>query len=153
MGALSDSGETASGRPEVHGQGQNKPETLPQGEVLSLLEKGLGCDGTVVQFVASGEVSRGTLISAVRNTAGALIATGQHFAQDLTDALARVDVSKRGDEFKQLAAIKDLTEAFNATESTSLTPEARIARDLVEITWMRLFMLYHWLADRNHPET
>ena len=105
------------------------------------------------QFVASGEVSRGTLISAVRNTAGALIATGQHFAQDLTDALARVDVSKRGDEFKQLAAIKDLTEAFNATESTSLTPEARIARDLVEITWMRLFMLYHWLADRNHPET
>jgi hypothetical protein len=48
MGALSNSGETASGRPEVHGQGQNKPETLPQGEVLSLLEKGLGCDGTVV---------------------------------------------------------------------------------------------------------
>jgi hypothetical protein len=106
------------------------------------------------QFVPSGEVSRGTLMSAVRYTAAALIATGQPFVQDLADALAKVDVSKRDDgEFRRLTAIKDLTEAFEVTEPASLTPEARVARDLVEMTWRRLFMLYYWLKDRNHSET
>jgi hypothetical protein len=58
------------------------------------------------QFVPSGEVSRGTLMSAVRYTAAALIATGQPFVQDLADALATVDVSKREDgELRQLTAI------------------------------------------------
>src|SRR4051794_2783355 len=92
-------------------------------------------------------------MSAVRYTAAALIATGQPFVQDLADALARVNVGKREDgEFRQLATIKDLTEAFEATEPASLTQEARVARDLVEMTWRRLFMLYYWLKDRNHSE-
>jgi hypothetical protein len=105
------------------------------------------------QFVASGEVSRGTLISALRYTAEALIASGQPFAWDLADALAAVAASRREDgEFMQLAAIKDLAEVFKATESASLTPEARVARDLVEIAWMRLFEIYYWLSDRDQSD-
>jgi hypothetical protein len=130
-----------------------KSETVTPAEKLIALEPTLRALQRY-QFVPSGEVSKGTLISAVRYATAALIATEQPFAQDLADALARVDVAKREDgEFNQLAAIKDLAEAFEATESQSLSPEARIARNLVEITWMRLFRLYYWLRDRNRSET
>jgi hypothetical protein len=106
------------------------------------------------QFVAGGEVSRGTLISAMRHTAETLIASEQTFAEDLSDALARVNASKREDgEFILLATIKELVEAFKATESANLTPEARIARDLVEIAWMKLFEIYYWLSDRDQSHT
>lgn len=105
------------------------------------------------QFVPSGELTRGTLISAVRYAAAALIATGQHFEQDLADALAKANASKREDgESMQLATIKDLVEAFKATEPGNLSPEARIACDLVEIAWMRLFEIYYWLKDRNQSD-
>ena len=52
----------------------------------------------------------------------------------------------------QLATIKDLVEAFKATEPSNLSPEARIACDLVEIAWMRLFEIYYWLKDRNQSD-
>jgi hypothetical protein len=65
------------------------------------------------QFVVGGEVSRGTLISAMRYTAETLIASEQTFAEDLSDALARVNASKREDgEFILLATIKELVEAI-----------------------------------------
>ena len=105
------------------------------------------------QFVPSGELTRGTLASAVRYAASALIATGEHFEQDLADALAKANASKREDgKSMQLATIKDLVEAFKATEPSNLSPEARIACDLIEIAWMRLFEIYYWLKDRNQSD-
>jgi hypothetical protein len=105
------------------------------------------------QFVTSGEVSRGTLISSVRYAAEALIASGPLFAQDLADALATVNTIRReGGEFMQLAAIKDLAEVFEATDSASLTPEARIVQDLVEIAWRKLFEIYYWLSESQSIE-
>jgi hypothetical protein len=90
----------------------------------------------------------------MRHTAETLIASEQTFAEDLSDALARVNASKREDgEFILLATIKELVEAFKATESANLTPEARIARDLVEIAWMKLFEIYYWLSDRDQSHT
>jgi hypothetical protein len=105
------------------------------------------------RFVPSGQFARGRLISAVRYAAAALAATGQSFAQDLVDALSKVEGAERRDgEFKQLAAIKQLTEAFEATESASLSQEARIVRNLVEYAWMNLFQIYYWFEDRNKSE-
>jgi hypothetical protein len=105
------------------------------------------------QFVPSGEFARGKLIRAVRYAAATLAATGQSFAQQLADALARVEAAERQDrELKQLTAIKELTEAFEATESVSLSPEARVVRNLVEFAWMNLFQIYYWLEDCNKSE-
>jgi Apea-like HEPN len=105
------------------------------------------------RFVPSGEFARGSLITAVRYAVAALIATGQPFAPHLADAVARVDTKKRGDgEFQQLVAIKELTEAFEATDPASLSPEARIVRNLLEFAWLNLFQIYYWLEDRNKPE-
>jgi hypothetical protein len=105
------------------------------------------------QFVPSGEFARGRLIRAVRYAAMALVATGQSFARQLTDALQRVEAAERqGGELKQLAAIKELTEAFEATESASLSPEARIVRNLVDYAWMNLYQIYYWFEDRNKSE-
>ena len=89
----------------------------------------------------------------MRYAATALIATGQLFPRQLTDALARVRTATRQDgELNQLAAIKEFAEAFEATEPTRLSQEARIDRDLVEFAWMRLFEIYYWFEDRNKPE-
>ena len=53
----------------------------------------------------------------------------------------------------QFAVIEDFAEVFKGHPVANLTPEARIATDLVEIAWMSLFELYSWLSDRNPPET
>ena len=89
----------------------------------------------------------------MRYAAAALAATGQSFEQDLDDALLKVEGAERqGGEFEQLAAIKQLTEAFEATELASLSQEARIVRNLVEFAWMNLCQIYYWFEDRNKSE-
>jgi hypothetical protein len=129
-----------------------KSETLTPAEKLVAIEPILRTLQRY-RFVPSGEFARGRLVSAVCYAAAALIAAGHPFAQHLDAALLRVDAIKREDgEFKRLAAIKGLTEAFEATESASLSPEARIVRNLVEFAWMNLFQIYYWLEDRNKSE-
>jgi len=53
----------------------------------------------------------------------------------------------------QLAVIEDFAEVFKGHPVANLTPEARIASDLVEIAWMSLFELYSWLRDRDQSES
>src|SRR5437016_5351814 len=108
-----------------------KAETRTPAEKLLSLEPTLSSLRRY-QFVATGELSRATVIAAVRYIAATLIASGHTFASDLTDALAAAHAEDRGHgEFVQLDLIHNLAEVFKATESSSLPPEARVARDIV----------------------
>ena len=84
------------------------------------------------QFIPSGDVAAGTMITAVRHAAATMIECGQPLTKNLIDALEKSATSKREDgELAQLAIIEQLDKAFRNTEPTSLSPEARIVRDLV----------------------
>ena len=103
--------------------------------------------------MGTGGIATGSVISAVRYTATTLIDCGQPLAQALDEALAAVKVSSRANgELMQLAVIERLETAFEDAQSASLTPEARITREVVAIAWMSLFERYYWLRERNQSE-
>jgi hypothetical protein len=105
------------------------------------------------QFMGTGGIATGAVISAVRYTATTLIDCGRPLAQALDEALAAVKASSRPNgELMQLAVIERLETAFKDAESASLTPEARITREVVAIAWMSLFERYYWLRERNQSE-
>jgi hypothetical protein len=105
------------------------------------------------QFVPSGEVSKATMIAAVRRAAATLLNCGGPSAQTVIDALTKIAAAKREDgEFAELAAIEELHATFEKYELANLTTEERIVRDLVEIAWMSLFQYYYWLKERKGME-
>ena len=105
------------------------------------------------QFMGTGGIVTGAVISAVRYTATTLIDCGQPLGQELHEALAAVKASSRANgELMQLEVIERLEAAFKDAELASLTLEARITREIVEIAWMSLFERYYWLRERNQPE-
>lgn len=116
---------------------------LALGPTISALER--------YQFI-SGMILRGPLISAVRCASMTLRECGQSLEKDLADVLAMSAASKREDgELTQLAIIEQLHTAFENSEPSNLTPEARIVRDLVEVAWMSVFQHYYWLKERDQP--
>ena len=121
-------------------------------------ERLLGIEPTLLalkryRFIATGAVSMGALISAVRYAAAALIQCGQELPQDLGDALAGVSASKREDgELAQLSAIERLESAFKATNSSDPSQEVRIVGELVDLAWMTLFTRYYAIREPLPPE-
>jgi hypothetical protein len=128
-----------------------KTESVPPTERLLAVEPFLRALKRY-QFVPTGEVSRGALISAVRHAASALNAGEHPLEPNLAEPLTKVQaITRKEDELQQLTAIKELAEAFEAAEQADLTPEARVVRELVEFAWMGLFQIYYWLID--HQQT
>jgi hypothetical protein len=102
------------------------------------------------QFVASGALSAGTVISAVRHCADTLLKCGIELPEQLSVALRKMTAISRHDkELAQLEAIKELASAFNDPECIEPTRELCIARELADLSWMNLFQRYFWLIDRG----
>ena len=99
------------------------------------------------QFIPSGEVSKTTMIGAVRRAAATLLKAGLT-TQELSEVLTKVVSTKRDDgELAELAAIEELDAALRKCDSSNLTPEERIVYRLVEVVWMSLFQYYYWLSE------
>jgi hypothetical protein len=47
------------------------------------------------------------------------------------------------------AAIEVLYAAFKKLELPTLTQEARVVRDIIDLIWMNLFQRYYWLKERD----
>jgi hypothetical protein len=105
------------------------------------------------QFVASGALSAGTVISAVRHCADTLLKCGIELPEQLSVALRKMTaISRRDEELAQLEAIKELASAFNDPERIESSRELRIARELADLSWMNLFQRHFWLIDRGSQQ-
>ncbi|TPL88807.1 hypothetical protein FJ950_00090 [Mesorhizobium sp. B2-3-14] len=129
-----------------------KIETVTPGErllniqpILRALER--------YQFVAN-TVSPGPAITSVRLTAATLAACATDLPQELAETLAACAQSKRQDgEMRELGTIERLHGTFEKLDLSSLSPEARICRDIVHLVWMNLFQRYYWLKEQqNKPD-
>jgi hypothetical protein len=105
-------------------------------------------------FVASG-IETGPLLTAARLASVTLAACNQDLPEDLRRALADCAASKRGDsDLHRLATIEALNAEFEKLELLTLTPEARVVRDIIHLVWMNVFQRYFWLketAKQNDP--
>jgi hypothetical protein len=104
------------------------------------------------RFIPSGEISRATVIGAVRRAAATLLKARQS-PQEITIALTRIAATKREDgELTELTAIEELNATLKKFEPANLAVEERIVYDLVEVAWMILFEFYYWLKERAASE-
>jgi hypothetical protein len=102
------------------------------------------------QFVASGALSVGRVISAVRYCAATVLSCGTELPEQLSAALQKMTVSSRSNgELAQLEAVKELASAFNDPERIGTSRELRIACELIDLSWMNLFQSYFWLTDHG----
>jgi len=101
------------------------------------------------QFV-SGVFEAGPAIAAVRAAAAALVSCGQELEQELGEAVVGAASGIRRDvEVQRLESIELLHGVFEKLSLSSLSPEVRILRDLVQLVWMKLFPRYYWLKKRE----
>jgi hypothetical protein len=130
---------------------------LLQAEAGTPGEKLLSLEPTVLaleryHFVASG-IDMGLLLTAARRVSAVLGARNQSLSEDLASAITKCAASKRADgELQQLAAIEQLNAAFEKLELATLTPEARIARDVIHLVWMSAFGRYFWLKSQDQQK-
>jgi hypothetical protein len=102
------------------------------------------------QFVTSGAISAGTVISAVRHCADTVLKCGIELPEQLSTALRKMTATSRRDtELAQLEAIKELTDAFNEPERIESSRELRITRELVDLSWMNLLQRHFWPLDHR----
>jgi hypothetical protein len=125
-----------------------KCETHPAGErllrlapTIRMLER--------YRFVASS-TDVGPLLAAAQLACRTLAACNQCLPEDLANAVAKCAASERKDsDFRRLAAIEALNDAFDKLELAPLTPEARNVRDIIQLVWMSLFQRYYRLKERE----
>jgi hypothetical protein len=97
------------------------------------------------QFIPSGELSKSTMVGAVRRAVQVLL-TIQPLSANISDALTTVAKTKREDgELDQLASIESLWKALQGYKPANIMPAERVVYDLVNVTWMRLFQHYYSL--------
>lgn len=96
-------------------------------------------------FVASG-VERGCMLESVRLSAEAIVSSGIDVPENVAGALRSIAESKRQDgDFRKLAAVKAVAEAFQPFEMATLPQEVRVVREIADLVWMSLFQQYRWL--------
>jgi hypothetical protein len=101
------------------------------------------------RFVA-GFTETGPLITAVRLASAALIACNQPLPTDLVSAVTNCASIKREDgELQRLSAVEELDAMFKKLEPSTLTPEAYILHELIDLVWMSLFQRYFWLKEQK----
>jgi hypothetical protein len=101
------------------------------------------------RFVASG-IETGPMLTAARLASTTLAACNQDLHEDLASAVTKCAASKREDrELQRLAAIEVLNAAFEKLELSTLTQEARLVREIIDLIWMSLFQRYYWLKERD----
>jgi hypothetical protein len=70
--------------------------------------------------------------------------------RELGEAVVSAASGNRRDvEVQQLESIELLHGVFEKLSVSSLSPEVRILRDLVQLVWMKLFPRYYWLKERE----
>jgi hypothetical protein len=97
------------------------------------------------RFVASG-IEFGPMLTSARLASVTLAACNQDMPADVASAVTICAASKRDDgELQRLAAIQALDAAFKKVELPTLTQEARVVRDIIDLVWMGLFQRYYWV--------
>jgi hypothetical protein len=100
------------------------------------------------QFVSS-PTSVEDVIKALRAAAKTLSRCDLPFGNDLADALKKVDVTSKGDNFAMLGALEALEREMQSVDRASLGPAAQVVGRLVDVGWRGLFMIFYRLKDER----
>ncbi|MES5486768.1 hypothetical protein QMZ05_28790 [Bradyrhizobium sp. INPA03-11B] len=97
-----------------------------------------------------GATDPGPQIAAVRLAALTLLKCDLELSELLKNAMARCGAAKRSDsELEKLSGIEALHELLKEQEVSTLSPETRTVRDLIDLIWTSLFIRYFTLKERN----
>lgn len=101
------------------------------------------------RFVPESDLQLETMIGAARLAAKALLEHDEAISQELKEHLEQLTTAKRTDDHSQeLDALQALDSILHDKSVPAETSGGQAVRDLVQVVWEYVFMLYFWLKER-----